>query len=411
MLDLKTQYYHIKNDIDKAVIECLESTEFINGKSVKIFADNLSRYLNVKNVIPCANGTDALQIALMALNLNEGDEVIIPAFTYVATAEVIALLKLVPVLVDVDPNTFNLTAEGIKPAITAKTKAIVPVHLFGQACNMEKIMELAAEFNLKVIEDNAQAIGAKCRMQKLYPDSYPERDERPETRNLKPETGNEQNSGLTSHLSPLDSQNYVFAGTIGHIGTTSFFPSKNLGCFGDGGAMFTNDDDLAKKLKMIANHGQEVKYYHKVVGCNSRLDTLQATVLNIKLKHLNAYIQNRQRAAAFYDNELKNIEGLEIPERISNSTHVFHQYTLKVKNGKRDPLKQWLSDKGVPSMIYYPLPLNEQEAFKGITRQVGSLHISKTLSNEVLSLPMHTELDEKQLQYITKSIIEFFKNV
>ena len=391
MLDLKTQYHHIKNDIDKAILDCVESVEYINGKAVKEFAENLATYLDVKHVIPCANGTDALQIALMALDLKEGDEIIIPAFTYVATAEVIALLKLVPVLIDVDADTFNINAELIKPSITNKTKAIIPVQLFGQCCNMNEIMQLANENNLFVIEDNAQAIGAQYRFEKR-------------------ETRNEKNSTLDSHFSLLTSQKHAFAGTIGHIGTTSFFPSKNLGCFGDGGAMFTNDDELAKKLKMIANHGQEVKYHHKVVGCNSRLDTIQAAVLDIKLKHLNIYIKNRQNAAVFYDNELKNVEDLAIPKRSSNSTHVFHQYTLKVKNGRRDQLKKYLSEKNIPSMIYYPMPLNEQDAFKNISRINSSLNVSTELCKEVLSLPMHTELDEEQLNYITTYIKGFFKN-
>ena len=369
MLDLKTQYHHIKNDIDKAVIECLESTEFINGKKVKEFAENLATYLDVKHVIPCANGTDALQIAMMALDLKEGDEIIIPAFTYVATAEVIALLKLVPVMVDVDASTFNITADLIKPAITNKTKAIVPVHLFGQCCEMEAIIELAKQNNLFVIEDNAQAIGADYFF----------------SNNKKSKTG-----------------------TIGDIGCSSFFPSKNLGCFGDGGAMFTNDDDLAKKIKMIANHGQEVKYFHKVVGCNSRLDTLQATILNIKLAQLNNYLKARQNAADFYDNELKNIQGLQIPFRSSTSTHVFHQYTLQIKNGKRDALKKYLESKNIPSMIYYPMPLNEQEAYKNISKTIGSLAVSKKLSETVLSLPMHTELNIAQLSFITQTVKDFF---
>ena len=369
MLDLKTQYHHIKNDIDKAVIECLESTEFINGKKVKEFAENLATYLDVKHVIPCANGTDALQIAMMALDLKEGDEIIIPAFTYVATAEVIALLKLVPVMVDVDASTFNITADLIKPAISNKTKAIVPVHLFGQCCEMEAIIELAKQNNLFVIEDNAQAIGADYFF----------------SNNKKSKTG-----------------------TIGDIGCSSFFPSKNLGCFGDGGAMFTNDDDLAKKIKMIANHGQEVKYFHKVVGCNSRLDTLQATILNIKLAQLNNYLKARQNAADFYDNELKNIQGLQIPFRSSTSTHVFHQYTLQIKNGKRDALKKYLESKNIPSMIYYPMPLNEQEAYKNISKTIGSLAVSKKLSETVLSLPMHTELNIAQLSFITQTVKDFF---
>ena len=299
MVDLKGQYIKIKNQIDSAVIQTIESTSFINGPEVKKFSYSLAKYLDVKHVIPCANGTDALQIALMALSLKSGDEVICPSFTYVATAEVISLLGLTPVMADVDTDTFNITAELIRPLITSNTKAIVPVHLYGQSCDMEGVMDLAKEFNLYVIEDNAQAIGAK----------YTFRD------------GTLKNTG-----------------TIGHIGTTSFFPSKNLGCYGDGGAMFTNDDEIAKNLKMIANHGQEVKYYHNVTGCNSRLDSIQAAILNIKLKHLDNYSVSRNKMAEEYDRSFSKIPELSIPKRQYNSTHVFHQYTLKVKSQLRSKL-------------------------------------------------------------------------
>jgi UDP-2-acetamido-2-deoxy-ribo-hexuluronate aminotransferase len=370
MVDLKTQYHHIKEQVDKAVIECISSTAFINGPAVKEFQTNLEDYLGVKHVIPCANGTDSLQIAMMALELQPGDEVICPAFTYVATAEVIGLLGLTPVMVDVDPKTFNVTAKDIERAITSKTKAIVPVHLYGQSCDMEPIMHLATKYNLYVIEDNAQAIGA----------------------------------------------DYTFAdgskaktGTIGHIGSTSFFPSKNLGCYGDGGALMTNDDDLALKMRMIANHGQEKKYYHKVLGCNSRLDTIQAAILKIKLNHLDQYSSARNTMAAFYDEAFSNIRELEVPSRQNNSSHVFHQYTMKVKNGRRDELQKYLVEKGIPSMIYYPLPLYKQEAFKQFVSSDYKLETTEQLCDEVLSLPVHTEMNIVDMDYVCNSIKSFFK--
>ncbi|MFM1754719.1 MAG: hypothetical protein RLZZ236_1658 [Bacteroidota bacterium] len=370
MVDLKTQYHHIKEEIDKAVIDCIDSTAFINGPAVKEFQISLEQYLGVKHVIPCANGTDSLQIAMMALDLKPGDEVICPAFTYVATAEVIGLLGLIPVMVDVDSNTFNLKASNIEKAITNKTKAIVPVHLYGQSCDMEPIIELAQKYNLYVIEDNAQAIGA----------DYTFSDGR-----------------------------IVKTGTIGHIGSTSFFPSKNLGCYGDGGALMTNDDDLAQKMRMIANHGQEKKYFHKVLGCNSRLDTIQAAVLNIKLKHLDTYSQARNAMALFYDKAFSAIEELEVPERQSNSTHVFHQYTLKVKNGKRNELLQYLLDLGIPSMIYYPLPLYKQEAFQQFVSTDFKLVTTEELCDVVLSLPIHTEMNIDNMNYVCNSVQSFFK--
>lgn len=369
MVDLKKQYQTIKPDIDTAISSSLASADFINGKAVSEFSQSLAHYLDVKYVIPCANGTDALQIAMMAFELKPGDEVIVPAFTYVSTAEVLALLGLVPVMVDVSDDTFNINADLIEVAITPKTKAIVPVHLFGQSAPMEDILKIAAKHKLFVIEDNAQAIGADY----AYSD------------------------GNTQKL-----------GTIGTIGCTSFFPTKNLGCYGDGGALFTNDEALAKRIQMIANHGQEVKYYHKIVGCNSRLDSIQAAVLTIKLKHLDTYIKNRQRAATFYDKELESVDGIQIPRRNPHSTHVFHQYTLMVDPSKRDSLKKHLADRGIPSMIYYPLPLNQQEAFKGISKTSGDLKISQRLAESVLSLPMHTELDEEQLGYICANVKQFF---
>ena len=369
MVDLKTQYHQIKDEIDIAVINCISSTAFINGPAVKEFQTNLERYLGVKHVIPCANGTDSLQIAMMALDLKTGDEVICPAFTYVATAEVIGLLGLIPVMVDVDPKTFNLVAKDVEKVITPKTKAIVPVHLYGQSCDMEAILALAKQYNLYVIEDNAQAIGA----------DYTFSDGR------KAKTG-----------------------TIGHIGSTSFFPSKNLGCYGDGGALMTNDDTLAQKIRMIANHGQEKKYYHKVLGCNSRLDTIQAAILNIKLQHLDEYSAARNKMAAYYDAAFLAINELEVPKRQHNSTHVFHQYTLKVKNGTRNQLQSYLSDKGIPSMIYYPLPLYKQEAFEQFVSADFKLDTTELLCNEVLSLPIHTEMNVDDINYICTSIKSFF---
>lgn len=371
MVDLKTQYHHIKEEIDKAVIDCISSTAFINGPAVKEFQVSLEQYLGVKHIIPCANGTDSLQIAMMALDLKPGDEVICPAFTYVATAEVIGLLGLTPVMVDVNPNTFNITASDIEKAITSKTKAIVPVHLYGQSCDMESIMKLAEKYNLYVIEDNAQAIGA----------DYTFSDGR-----------------------------VAKTGTIGHIGSTSFFPSKNLGCYGDGGALMTNDDELAQKMRMIANHGQEKKYYHKVLGCNSRLDTIQAAILNIKLKYLDTYSKARNEMANYYNSAFAQIEELQIPERQNNSTHVFHQYTLRVRNGKRNELQQYLSENGIPSMIYYPLPLYKQEAFQQFVTPNFKLDASELLCNEVLSLPIHTEMNREYMEWVCSKVQSFFTN-
>lgn len=370
MVDLKGQYLKIKEEIDAAIQQCINTTSFINGPQVTEFKNNLSEYLEVKHLIPCANGTDALQIALMALDLEQGDEVIVPSFTYVATTEVIALLGLTPVMVDVDPRTFNITATIIERAITQKTKVIVPVHLFGQSADMEEIMTLAKAYNLFVIEDNAQAIGA----------------------------------------------DYIFSdgtvtktGTIGHIGTTSFFPSKNLGCYGDGGAICTNDEKLGIKIQMMANHGQVKKYVHKFIGVNSRLDTLQAGILNVKLKYLDEYSAARGKVAAYYDEKLSEIQNIEVPLRNQKSTHVFHQYTLIIKNGKRDELKKFLESKGIPAMIYYPIPLNEQEAFKKVSRVVGDLSVSKTLCQSVLSLPIHTEMKKEIQDYIISTIHEFYE--
>ncbi len=369
MVDLKGQYNKIKTEVDSAILEVIDNTAFINGSAVKEFSANLAKYLDAKHVITCGNGTDALQIALMSLDLQIGDEVIVPAFTYVATAEVIGLLKLTPVLIDVDLNTFNIDIKAVKNAISPKTKAIVPVHLFGQCANIEEIMKIAEEHNLFVIEDNAQAIGADYKF---------------------------SNNEIKK------------SGTIGHIGCTSFFPSKNLGCYGDGGAICTNDDVLADKIKMIANHGQNKKYFHKYIGVNSRLDTIQAAVLDIKLKHLDEYCNARHDAAKYYSENLKEIQQIQIPEISKFSTHVFHQYTLLIKDKKRDELKEFLNNNGIPANIYYPMPLNEQEAFKNISKISGSLKNTYELCDSVLSLPMHTELTPEIQDIVILKIKEFF---
>lgn len=370
MVDLKGQYEKIKDCIDSAILETLSSTQFINGPQVKTFAQNLADYTGAKYVIPCANGTDALQIALMALDLKPGDEIICPSFTYVATAEVIGLLGLTPVMADVDPNTFNITADLIQPLITSKTKAIVPVHLFGQSCDMQGILKLAKKHSLYIIEDNAQAIGAKYTFQ----------------------DGSVQNTG-----------------TMGDIGTTSFFPSKNLGCYGDGGAIFTNDDELAVKLRMISNHGQEVKYYHKVIGCNSRLDSIQASILDVKLKYLNEYSAARYQMASKYDEVFSTIEELEIPKRQWNSTHVFHQYTLKTKPELRDNIINYLKEKGIPAMIYYPVPLYNQEAFTHFVGAGFEIPNIEMLCQSVFSLPIHTEIESSNQDYIIQEVQNFFE--
>jgi UDP-2-acetamido-2-deoxy-ribo-hexuluronate aminotransferase len=369
MVDLKGQYLKIKSEVDDAIQQCISQAAFIQGPDVKTFAANLATYLNVKHVIPVANGTDALQIAMMALGLKPGDEVIVPAFTYVATAEVIALLGLTPVWIDVDAHTFTIDVNQLEAKVTPRTKAIVPVHLYGQCAQMEQLMQIAHKYNLFVIEDTAQAIGSKY--------TY--------------------NDGNTAS-----------AGAVGHIGCTSFFPSKNLGCYGDGGAMYTNDDALAEKIRMIANHGQKVKYYHDVIGVNSRLDTLQAAILNVKLKHLDSYAAARNVAANFYDIELATVPGITIPYRVPYSTHVFHQYTLKVADAKRDELQRFLQQKGIPTMIYYPVPMHLQKAYVSDTFPKGSFAVSEQLSEQVLSLPMHTEMNDEILGYITTQIKAFF---
>ena len=370
MVDLSRQLAPIKEKIDAAIQGVLEATNFIQGEPVREFEKNLAEWVGAKHVISCANGTDALQLAFMALGLKPGDEVILPTFTYVATAEVIALLGLSPILVDVDSQTFNIDIETASHLVTSRTKAIVPVHLYGQCANMEQLMKFAESHNLYVVEDTAQAIGAVV----------------------------EFSDGSTRK-----------AGTIGQIGTTSFFPSKNLGCFGDGGAIFTNDDNLAAELKMIANHGQRVKYYHDVVGVNSRLDTVQAAILDVKLKYLNSYCEARQKAAAYYDSALKHVEQITIPFRSSFSTHVFHQYTIKIDEYySRDELKNYLAEQGIPSMIYYPLPLHEQKAYKKFMPELIDYTVSTSLCNSVLSLPMHTHLKIEEQEYIVRHIKSFF---
>lgn len=370
MVDLRSQYLNIKPEIDAAIQEVVDSCAFINGPAVKGFQEDLEKYLGIKNVIPCANGTDALQVSMMALGLKPGDEVITTSFTFIATAEVIALLKLTPVLVDCDPVTFNIDPASVEKAITPKTRAIVPVHLFGQCAPMEEIMDISKKHNLFVIEDNCQAIGADY--------TY--------------SNGNRKK-----------------AGTIGHVGCTSFFPSKNLGCYGDGGAIFTDDDELAKQLRVIVNHGMVVRYYHDIIGVNSRLDSIQAAVLKVKLKYLDEYAAKRRKAADFYDKAFKGHSKLVIPGRFSKSTHVFHQYTLRLKNTDRKGLIDYLSSLGIPAMIYYPVPLHLQKAYLDPRYKPGDFPVTESLCNEVVSLPMHTELEEEQLQYITSSILEYLK--
>ncbi len=368
MVDLIGQYKKIQPEIDKAIHDVVLSSAYINGPDVKSFAKELEEYMGVKHVIPCANGTDALQIAMMALNLQPGDEVITASFTYVATAEVIALLKLKPVLVDVNPDDFTIDCDAIEKAITPRTKAIVPVHLFGQCANMQRVMEIANEHQLFVIEDTAQAIGAEYTMQ----------------------------NGIV-----------MKAGTIGTIGTTSFFPSKNLGCMGDGGAIFTNNDELATRIRMIANHGQSVQYHHDDIGVNSRLDTMQAAILRVKLRHLDEYCEARQQAAAFYDKAFANNPKIKIPGRMSGSTHVFHQYTLVLNGVSRTALREHLEAKGIPSMIYYPIPLHMQKAYTDPRYKHGDFPVTEALCNHVISLPMHTEMTHEDLSHITSSVLEF----
>lgn len=368
MVDLQTQYQNIKNEIDRSIQAVIDAATFIKGPAVQSFQEHLQSYTGAKHVIPVGNGTDALQIALMALGLKPGDEVITPTFTFIATAEVVALLGLKPVVVDVDWDTMNISVDAIKAAITPKTKVIVPVHLFGQCANMDAIMSIAQEHHLYVVEDACQAIGA------TYTSC----------------------NGDTKQ-----------AATIGHIGCTSFFPSKNLGCYGDGGAIFTNNDELATKMRAIANHGMVVRYHHDQVGVNSRLDSIQAAILDVKLPHLNEYILARQQAAAFYDNAFANNPHILIPHRDQQSTHVFHQYTLRLIDVDREALREALAQKGIPSMIYYPIPLHMQKAYQDSRYKIGDFPVAEQLASCVLSLPMHTELDKEQLIFITETVLDF----
>jgi UDP-2-acetamido-2-deoxy-ribo-hexuluronate aminotransferase len=368
MVDTKTQYLHIKAEIDTAIQGVLDSAAYINGKPVQDFASALSAYTGAKFTIPCANGTDALQIAMMALGLQPGDEVITPSFTYIATTEVVALLKLTPVFVEVDPKTFCIDPAALRKAITPKTKAIVPVHLYGHAAPMEEIMQIAKEFNLYVIEDNAQAIGCDY----TFSDGTKKK-----------------------------------TGTIGTIGTTSFYPSKNLGAYGDGGAIFTNDETLAHKLKMIANHGQEKRYYHDMVGCNSRLDTLQAAILNVKLPKLDQYNQSRREVAAFYNNAFAGTKKITTPFVAPYSNHVYHQYTMVLNDADRDGLNAHLAEQKIPSMIYYPVPGHKQKMFASFDLPKLDLVTTDWLTERVISLPVHTEMDKEQLTFITEEVLNF----
>lgn len=370
MVDLKAQYDKIGSEIDAAISSVIRSSAFIKGPEVKLFEEELQSYLGVKHVISCANGTDALQIAMMALGLKRGDEVITTNFTFIATVEVVALLGLKPVLVEPEEGSFNISTEAIQKAITPKTRAIVPVHLFGQCADMDEIMRLARENNLFVIEDAAQATGAE----------------------------------FLSRLGGLKK-----AGTIAHVGTTSFFPSKNLGCYGDGGAIFTNDDKLATKIRSISNHGMKTRYYHDDIGVNSRLDTIQAAILSVKLKKLNEYNLARKKAADFYDEAFSACPDIIVPERKKFSTHIFHQYTLRILNGKRNDLKNWLDSRKIPAMIYYPVPLHNQEAYSYLGYKNGDFPVTEKLCNEVISLPMHPELEKEQMNYITSNILSFFE--
>ena len=372
MVDLQTQYQNIKEDIDLGIQAVIDSASFIKGAAVSSFQTHLEHYTGAKHVIPVGNGTDALQIALMALGLQPGDEVITPTFTFIATAEVVALLGLTPIVVDVDWDTMNISVEAVKKAITPKTKAIVPVHLFGQCADMEELMAIAKAHNLYIVEDACQAIGSVYRFA----------------------DGTEKQ-----------------AGTMGEIGCTSFFPSKNLGCYGDGGAIFTNNDDLAAKMRAIANHGMVVRYYHDIVGVNSRLDSIQAAVLDVKLKHLNVYIAARQKAATYYDNAFVNHPKILVPTRSEKSSHVFHQYTLRLLDVDRDALRAALAEAGVPAMIYYPVPLHMQKAYQDPRYKEGDFPVAEQLAACVISLPMHTELDEEQLTYITQNVLEIINRI
>ncbi len=372
MVDLKSQYDKIKKDVDSAIQNVIDNSAFIKGKDVAAFENNLASFLGVKHVIGCANGTDALQIAFMALGLKQGDEVITVPFTFIATVEAIALLGLKVVYVDVDSDTFTMNTSQLEAVITKNTKAIVPVHLYGQCANMEDIMNIARKYNIAVVEDTAQALGTDY----FFVNGVKQK-----------------------------------AGTIGDIGCTSFFPSKNLGCYGDGGAIYTNNDLLAEQIRMVVNHGSKIKYYHETIGVNSRLDTLQAAILNVKLQYLDTYNFARKKAAAYYDKAFKNEKEVQIPLRASYSDHIFHQYTLKLINKDRNKLQTLLAAEGIPTMVYYPVSLHVQKAYENLGYKKGDMPISETLTKQVLSLPMHTELDEQQLEYITSKFIDILNSI
>jgi dTDP-4-amino-4,6-dideoxygalactose transaminase len=369
MVDLKAQYKKIGPEIDSAIKSVLESTAFIKGPDVQLFEQELQQFMEVKHVVSCANGTDALQLAMMALDLKPGDEIITPNFTFIASIEVVALLGYKLVLVDPDPGTFNISVDNVRKAVTPRTKAIVPVHLFGQCADMESLMEIAEEHSLFIIEDAAQATGTDY----IFKDGTRKK-----------------------------------AGTIGHIGTTSFFPSKNLGCYGDGGALYTNDDNLAKKLRSIANHGMKIRYHHDDIGINSRLDTIQAAILRVKLKYLLKFNENRRSVADVYDRAFNQCDSIIVPERVSYSSHIFHQYTIRVGDGKRDDLKKFLESKNIPAMVYYPGPLHMQEAYRYLGYKEDDFPVTSSLCKEVLSLPMHPDIEQEQLDYIVFNVLNFF---
>jgi dTDP-4-amino-4,6-dideoxygalactose transaminase len=370
MIDLQSQYERLKKEIDVAVGDVIGSASFINGEQVSTFCAHLAEYLHVPHVIPCGNGTDAIRLALRALDVQPGDEIILPAFTYIAAVEMVASLGLTPILIDVDPETFNMNTELLERAISRQTKAVIVVHLFGQTCDMEPVMKIAAKYKFSVIEDNAQSLGAEY----TFSDGTVKK-----------------------------------AGTIAHIGTTSFFPSKPLACYGDGGAVITSDSALAERIRMLANHGQTVKYHHKIIGCNSRLDTIQAAILDVKLKYMDSFANARRKVAQRYDQTLSVLNEIKIPAKSSFSTHIYHQYTTQVKNNQRDALQAFLKEHGVPSVVYYPLPVQEQEAYKWVARISGEASVSTRLSREALSLPIHTEMTNETQQFIIDTVLRFFR--
>ncbi|MDR3268857.1 MAG: DegT/DnrJ/EryC1/StrS family aminotransferase [Tannerella sp.] len=370
MIDLQSQYARLKNEIDVAIGDVFGSASFINGEQVSAFCAHLAEYLHVPHVIPCGNGTDAIRLALRALDVQPGDEVILPAFTYIAAVEMVASLGLTPILIDVDPETFNMNTELLERAISRQTKAVIVVHLFGQTCDMEPVMKIAVKYKISVIEDNAQSLGAEY----TFSDGTVKK-----------------------------------AGTIAHIGTTSFFPSKPLACYGDGGAVITSDSTLAERIRMQANHGQTEKYHHKIIGCNSRLDTIQAAILDVKLKYMDSFANARRQVAQRYDRALSVLSEIKIPAKSSFSTHIYHQYTIRVKNNQRDALQAFLKEHGIPSVVYYPLPVQEQEAYKWVARISGEAGVSTRLSREALSLPIHTEMTNETQQFIIDTVLRFFR--